>query len=291
MADFKKKDQYTGTWNGKEVRFNREFSGYRFTDEECEKLCNGEEIEIHGFKRKNGDLYAAKGKLSEQEFNGHTFIGFDRTCVVKLDKSKVRDGLENQMDGKVEKEPFDLDPDFMETLNKKQCTKPFADGPGVSNPVNDFSVRVKEDTELAVPETSLSTDVKSRSKQAYDFETDTQGLNRVGVEPLSKSLDKVKNAAMTAGKVAAVGAAAGGLAVIGTSVAGAVAARNAMKTTMNGIEAGLTSILTSDLAMSSREEKMANAIQNAKNAASGNKRRMPTMPMGGSGGGMDGPSL
>ena len=72
-------ETYTGLWNGKQVTFKRVWSGRRFTDEECEKLCAGEEIEIDGVKAKSGNTYTAVGKLSEQVFNGRKFIGFERT--------------------------------------------------------------------------------------------------------------------------------------------------------------------------------------------------------------------
>ena len=72
-------ETYTGLWNGKQVTFKRVWSGRRFTDEECEKLCAGEEIEIDGVKAKSGNTYSAIGKLSEQTFNGRKFIGFERT--------------------------------------------------------------------------------------------------------------------------------------------------------------------------------------------------------------------
>lgn len=74
------KEKYEGTWNGKQVKFNREYAGHRFTDEECEALCRGEEIEVLGLvSAKTGNTYGVKGRLSEQEYNGHKFIGFERT--------------------------------------------------------------------------------------------------------------------------------------------------------------------------------------------------------------------
>lgn len=74
------KEKYEGKWNGKAVKFNREYAGHRFTDEECEALCNGKEIEVLGLiSAKTGNTYGVKGKLSEQEYNGHKFVGFERT--------------------------------------------------------------------------------------------------------------------------------------------------------------------------------------------------------------------
>lgn len=73
------KEKFTGMWNGKAVSFTREWSGHRFTDEECEALCNGEEIEVLGLTSKTGKTYGVTGKLTEQTYNGHKFIGFERT--------------------------------------------------------------------------------------------------------------------------------------------------------------------------------------------------------------------
>lgn len=76
MAD---KEKYEGTWNGRNVKFNRVYCGHRFTDDECKKLCNGEEIEVQGLvSAKTGNTYGVVGRLSEQEYNGNKFIGFER---------------------------------------------------------------------------------------------------------------------------------------------------------------------------------------------------------------------
>lgn len=78
MAD--EKEKYEGVWNGKNVRFNRVWSGHRFSDDECEALCRGEEITVSGLVSKTtGNIYAVKGKLSNQEYNGAKFVGFERT--------------------------------------------------------------------------------------------------------------------------------------------------------------------------------------------------------------------
>lgn len=76
MAD----EKATGVWavTGKTVSFKRVWSGHTFTDEEVEKLLAGEEIEIHGLISKSGSTYGIRGKLSEQEFKGHKYVGFER---------------------------------------------------------------------------------------------------------------------------------------------------------------------------------------------------------------------
>lgn len=73
------KEKYTGNWNGKDVSFNRVWSEHRFTDDECEALCRGEEISIFGLISKKGTTYGVTGKLAEQTYNGAKFIGFERT--------------------------------------------------------------------------------------------------------------------------------------------------------------------------------------------------------------------
>lgn len=79
MSDFKEKEYCEGSWNGQAIRFNRNYCGHRFTDEECEKLLAGESIEVHGLKSKSGSTYGVIGKLDNQVFNGRPFVGFART--------------------------------------------------------------------------------------------------------------------------------------------------------------------------------------------------------------------
>lgn len=71
-------ERWSGTWNGQQVSFKREWSGHRFTDEECQKLCDGETISIYGLKSKSGSEYGVTGKLSKQSYNGHEYVGFER---------------------------------------------------------------------------------------------------------------------------------------------------------------------------------------------------------------------
>ena len=75
-------DRYSGTWNGKQVSFKKEWSEHTFTDDECEKLCNGEEIEIEAISKKTGKPFKCKGILADQEFNGHTYVGFKNTGFI-----------------------------------------------------------------------------------------------------------------------------------------------------------------------------------------------------------------
>ena len=75
-------DRYSGTWNGKQVSFKKEWSGHTFTDDECEKLCNGEEIEIEAISKTTGKPFKCKGILADQEFNGHAYVGFKNTGFI-----------------------------------------------------------------------------------------------------------------------------------------------------------------------------------------------------------------
>ena len=80
------KEKYSGVWNGKSVEFTRTWSGYRFSDDECARLCNGETIVLTGLNGKNG-TFNVKGKLSKQSFKGRSFIGFESIGYVNDDGS------------------------------------------------------------------------------------------------------------------------------------------------------------------------------------------------------------
>lgn len=60
---------------GKPVRPKRVWGGHRFTDEECQKLLNGEEITFTALTKNNSE-FEATGSLGESEFNGHSYWGF-----------------------------------------------------------------------------------------------------------------------------------------------------------------------------------------------------------------------
>lgn len=57
--------------NGEVARFNRVWSGYRFTDREVEQLMAGMEIRI-----KTAYTDGIMGSLDWQEYNGYEFLGF-----------------------------------------------------------------------------------------------------------------------------------------------------------------------------------------------------------------------
>ena len=72
--DYTPKEKYSGHWNGRDVRFNREIRGYRLTEDECTKLLDGGIIELHLTSRA-GKPYEALGKLDDMEYNGHKYVG------------------------------------------------------------------------------------------------------------------------------------------------------------------------------------------------------------------------
>lgn len=70
------RDVCTGKWKRKEVTFNREWCGHRFTDDECERLLKDEEIELTDCVSKDGKQFSCRGKLENQTYNGRKFVGF-----------------------------------------------------------------------------------------------------------------------------------------------------------------------------------------------------------------------
>ncbi len=72
---FVKKDKYSGkNWDGEEVSFNKTFGTHTFTEEEAQKLLQGEEISIK-LKGKKG-YYTVKGSLKKQKYKGREYWGF-----------------------------------------------------------------------------------------------------------------------------------------------------------------------------------------------------------------------
>ena len=92
-------ERYKGTWNGKDVNFKREWSGHKFTDEECKKLCDGEEIEIEAVSAKTGKTFRCKGVLAEQEFKGKKYIGFQNNGFVNSSSGSSGNGTEKTSSG------------------------------------------------------------------------------------------------------------------------------------------------------------------------------------------------
>lgn len=76
------KEYCEGTWKGKAIRFKRTFGGHRFTDEECAILLDGKEVELHDLVSAAGKPYAVTGKLAQQTYNGHPYVGYQRTAFL-----------------------------------------------------------------------------------------------------------------------------------------------------------------------------------------------------------------
>ena len=78
MSEFVEKEYFEGTWApaNKHVKFNRTWSGHRFTDQECMDLLAGQDIEITATSAKTGNDFSAVGALEESEFKGRKFVGF-----------------------------------------------------------------------------------------------------------------------------------------------------------------------------------------------------------------------
>lgn len=73
-----KSERFEGTWDGEAVKPKRAWSGHRFTDEECERLLAGEEIEIEAVSGRTGKPFKCRGKLARLNYNGVSYVGFDR---------------------------------------------------------------------------------------------------------------------------------------------------------------------------------------------------------------------
>lgn len=78
MGDYAEKEYFEGTWQktGAHVRFNRTWSGHRFTDQECMDLLAGKDIEITATSKRTGGDFTVIGALGEGEYQGRTFVGF-----------------------------------------------------------------------------------------------------------------------------------------------------------------------------------------------------------------------
>ena len=78
MGDYVEKEYFEGTWEktGAHVRFNRTWSGHRFTDQECMDLLVGKDIEITATSKRTGDDFTVIGSFGEYEFEGRKCIGF-----------------------------------------------------------------------------------------------------------------------------------------------------------------------------------------------------------------------
>lgn len=74
------KEKYEGVFikNGKKIMFSRIWGNYRFSDDECHKLLNGETIEFKALTSK-GEEKTFIGNLQEQEYQQFKYYGFKAT--------------------------------------------------------------------------------------------------------------------------------------------------------------------------------------------------------------------
>lgn len=70
------KEKAEGVWKGEQIRFSREWSGHRFSDQEVSDLLAGKTIYFTATSARTGNDFEAKGKLERQTFNGHEYVGF-----------------------------------------------------------------------------------------------------------------------------------------------------------------------------------------------------------------------
>lgn len=80
--DVKDPKYYYGKWNDRDIRFKREFRGYRLTDQECEYLLAGTEIPIEHLKARSGKEYGVNVRLADMEYNGHPYVGLDTVSFI-----------------------------------------------------------------------------------------------------------------------------------------------------------------------------------------------------------------
>lgn len=69
--NFVQKDKATVQFKGKDVLISVEWGGHKFTEDELATLSAGDEISFT-----SGKGYEVSGKLAEQTFKGHKFVGF-----------------------------------------------------------------------------------------------------------------------------------------------------------------------------------------------------------------------
>lgn len=75
---FVQKEKAEGVYKptGNPIRFNKEWSGYAFSDDEVAKLLNGDTIEITATSKKTGKPFKVGGSLQQGEYKGKSFWGF-----------------------------------------------------------------------------------------------------------------------------------------------------------------------------------------------------------------------
>ena len=75
-------ERFTGVWNGQQVSVKKVWSGREFTDAEIADLLAGKTIEIEAVSPKSGKPFSCRGKLSNLEYNGKAYVGFENLGFV-----------------------------------------------------------------------------------------------------------------------------------------------------------------------------------------------------------------
>lgn len=78
LAQAKPKTEGVFKPTGEKVRFNKEWSGHTFTDQEITKLLNGDTITIEATNQTTGKTQMVEGSLGQGTFKGRPFWGFQR---------------------------------------------------------------------------------------------------------------------------------------------------------------------------------------------------------------------
>lgn len=78
-------ERYSGVWNGREITIKREWRGHVLTDDECERLCDGEIIEIRDLvSSKTGKPYGVTARLAllTSKTTGKEYVGVDQVDFI-----------------------------------------------------------------------------------------------------------------------------------------------------------------------------------------------------------------
>lgn len=138
------KEKASGVWaeTGDTISFTREWSGHRFTDDEVTDLLAGKVIIVSGLTSSSGSKYSVRGKLAQQSYNGHDYVGFavwgvpESWCKHKFTDAEIK---KLESGGTVEAS------DFVSKNGKKfACVVSYKDkGDGTKGIVADFNAVTK----------------------------------------------------------------------------------------------------------------------------------------------------
>lgn len=197
-----KKEYYHGTWNGRKVKFNRDWNGHHLTDGECRALCNGDAVTFRAKSKRTGRAYMAKGMLSEQEFQGRKFVGFGLCMVPEgvyvYDETKLdpRDRTPEAGDGSLTKDEEAL---FSGSVGRRQDTG------RAGNVKDDFGLR----SDPGVSENQMQYPSGSSDQQRQGFSASSDFVFDEAVKAKRSAGDVAKTAAKGALGAAAVAGLAG----------------------------------------------------------------------------------